>query len=105
MEQKNTGTAALAHVLGLLTGIIAPLIMYFVLTDEDEFVKENVREALNFQITMIIAFFIAGALTIILIGILIIPVLAVLDIVFCIMAAMKSSKGEEYRYPIALRIV
>jgi uncharacterized Tic20 family protein len=36
---------------------------------------------------------------------LLIPVLVVINLVFCILAAVVVSKGEHYKYPFALRLL
>ena len=41
----------------------------------------------------------------ILIGALLLPLLWILNLVFCILAAVAVSKGENYRYPFALRLI
>ena len=49
--------ALLAHLLPLLGfGFIAPLVIYLVKKDDSDFVADQAREALNFQITLFIGF-------------------------------------------------
>ena len=48
--------AILSHVLCLVAGFIAPLIIYLVKKDESAYVKEHAKESLNFQITMFIIY-------------------------------------------------
>jgi uncharacterized Tic20 family protein len=63
------------------------------------------KEALNFQITLAIAYIVAGASIICMIGAFLIPVLGLLDLIFCIIAALAASRGEYYKYPWCLRLV
>jgi len=44
-------------------------------------------------------------LAIILIGFLFMGIIWLLNVVFCIIAAISSSKGETYRYPLCLRLI
>jgi uncharacterized protein len=72
---------------------------------EMEFVATEAEEALNFQITMLIAFLICWVLVFVLIGFLLMALVAIADLILVIMAAVSASKGEPYRYPFALRLV
>ena len=97
--------AMLAHILGLPTQFIAPLIIYVVKKEESSFVLENAKEALNFQITVIICWFIAGIAAAFFIGIFFFPVILILDIIFCIQGALAANDGKIYKYPINFRFV
>jgi hypothetical protein len=95
----------LAHLLGIFFGFVPSLVIWLIKKEDSAFVSQEAKEALNFQITLMIGFFIAGALSVILIGIFLFPVLWILDVVFCIMGAVAVSKGQGYRYPFALRLI
>lgn len=97
--------AMLAHLLGIVTGFIGALIIWLIKKDQSPFIDEQGKEALNFQITVMIGYAIAMALTMILIGALLFPVLLIANLVFCILAAVAVSKGEHYKYPIAIRLL
>lgn len=97
--------AMLAHLLGIVSGFIGALIIWLIKKDQSAFIDEQGKEALNFQITILIGFVIAGVLTIILIGALLMPVLLIVNLVFCILAAVAVSKGEHYKYPFAIRLL
>jgi len=97
--------AMLAHLLGIFTGFLGALIIWLMKKDDSVYISEQAKEALNFQITITIGFVIAWVLAFILIGLIFFPILLVLNLVFCIIAAMAASKGQAYRYPFALRLV
>jgi len=97
--------ALLAHLLAIFTSFIAPLIIYLVKKDSSPFVERHAREALNFQITMAIAFLVCGLLILVIVGIFLLPIVGILNLVFCILATIAAAKGNEYRYPFALRLV
>lgn len=97
--------AMLAHLLGIVSGFVGALIIWLIKKDQSAFIDEQGKEALNFQITILIGFVIAGVLTIILIGALLMPVLLIVNLVFCILAAVAVSKGEHYKYPFAIRLL
>lgn len=103
-QNANTGLAAIAHVLGLVTGFIGPLIIFLV-KQEDEFVQDQAREALNFQITVLIGLIISWILAFIFVGFVLMVVVLLADLVFCIMATIAANNGEQYRYPVCLRLI
>jgi uncharacterized Tic20 family protein len=103
--KEECNLAMLAHLLGLFTGFVGALVIWLVKKDESGFVASQAREALNFQITMAIAFIAAFILKAVLIGVLLMPILVIVNFVFCILAAISASKGEPYRYPFAIRLV
>ncbi len=103
-SKEETTMGMLAHLLGLV-GFIGPLIIWLIEKDKMPFVDDQGKEALNFQITMLIAFIIAGFTTIIFIGLLLVPGLVVANIVLVIIAALRASAGERYRYPVCIRFI
>ena len=105
VSQNAKNMAMLCHLLGFFTSFIGPLIIWLLKKDEDSFIDQQGKEALNFQITIIIASFVAGLLSFLCIGFLLLPVIGILDLVFVIMACIKSSKGEAYRYPVSIRLI
>ena len=104
-SKDDSTMAMLAHLLGIFFGFIPSLVIWLIKKDESPFVAQEACEALNFQITLIIGYAIAAALTKIVIGALLFPLIYILNIVFCIVAAVASSKGQAYRYPFALRLI
>ncbi|NUR87962.1 MAG: DUF4870 domain-containing protein [Nonomuraea sp.] len=101
----DTTMAMLSHLLGLLVSWVGPLIIYLMKKDESPYVRDQAAEALNFQITMFIGYIVAGVLTIILIGLLLLPVVWLVSLIFHIQAAIATNKGENYRYPFAIRLI
>jgi uncharacterized Tic20 family protein len=85
--------------------IVGPLIVWLVKKGDHSFVDDQGKEALNFQITMFILFIVAGLLIFVLIGFILLPILGVINIVLPIIAALRASGGERYRYPFAIRFI
>jgi hypothetical protein len=102
-DDKNMAT--IAHILGILTGFVGPLIIWLIKKDQSPFVDDQGKEALNFQLTLLIAWVIAGVSTAICIGFLLVPAVLVVAIIFGIMGAMAANKGEAYRYPVNIRFI
>src|SRR5690349_15491199 len=97
--------AMLAHLLGIVTGFVGPLIVWLIKKDEPGFAADQAKEALNFQITIAIALLASVMLKVILIGFLLVPIVFLVNFIFSIVAAVSASKGKQYRYPFALRLV
>ena len=104
--------AALIGLLGIPFGnALGPLIFWLIKKDEIPFVDDQGKEALNFQITILIvvvAGMIIGFATCFYGFILTGPIMlaaGVLSVVFAILAAMQANKGVAYRYPLTIRFI
>jgi uncharacterized Tic20 family protein len=104
-DDKNL--AMLTHLSGFILSVIVPLIVWLMHKDRPErsYLVGEAKEALNFQITILIGHIICWILTIIVIGAFLTWVLWIANLVFCIIAAVKVSSEGTYRYPFALRLV
>jgi len=102
-DDKNIATVT--HLGGTVFSFIPGLLVWALKKDDSAYIADQAKEALNFQITVLIAQFIAGILAMILIGFIFIGIIWLLNIVFCILAAISTSKGETYRYPFCLRLI
>jgi uncharacterized Tic20 family protein len=96
--------AILCHIGGILTGFIIPLIIWLIKKDQSKFVDDQGKEALNFQITMLLGHIVGGLTFCIHMGILNLAIW-VLTIVFGILATVAVSKGQRYRYPLTIRMI
>jgi len=85
--------------------IIGPLVIWQIKKNEMPFVDDQGKEALNFQITIAILAIVCFILIFILIGILLLWVLAIVNLVFIILAAIAANNGQAYRYPFAFRFI
>ncbi|MFF2369056.1 DUF4870 domain-containing protein [Agromyces sp. NPDC058110] len=97
--------ATLVHIGGIFFGFIPALIGYLVLKDKGPFVRAHTATALNFQITMTIAAIVSSILWLVVIGIFLSIAVAVIVIVFSIIAAIKANQGEAYTYPLSIKFV
>jgi len=85
--------------------LLGPLIIWQMKKNEMPFVDDQGREALNFQITMAIAFVVCCVLMLILIGFLLAAIVGLVDIIYTIIAAIAANNGQTYRYPLNLRLI
>lgn len=88
-----------------LGNVFAPLIIWAIKRDASPYIDTQGKEALNFQITIAIAVVAAIAMTIILIGVFLLPLIGLFNIIMIIVAAVKTSNGEPFRYPLCLRLI
>ena len=100
----------LSALVGIVVGAgfigwLGPLIIFLVFKDRSAFVAEHGKATLNFQITMLIAAFVAALLWIVLVGFLITAAIYVIVIVFSIIATVAASRGERYVYPLTIRFI
>ena len=71
-----------------------------------KFVDYNGKEALNFQISLALYALAATPLLCVAgLAAIIWAAIAILDIVFIIVAAVKANDGKDYRYPLTIRFV
>lgn len=83
-------------------GIIGPLICWLSRKDESSWVNLNGKNSLNFQLSILLYIVLAIPLCFILIGIPIVVLLGTLKVVCIIVAGIKASKGEYFRYPLVI---
>ena len=95
----------LCHLLGIFTWFIGPLIIWLIKKGEDPFVDSEGKEALNFQISWTLYLFVSLLLTAVAIGAILYPLIWIAGLVLMIIASVKSSKGESYKYPLILRLI
>lgn len=102
-DDKNIAT--ITHLGGMLFSFVPALIVWLLNKDENAYLAAQAKEALNFQITVLLAQFMAGILIVILVGFLLLGIIWLFNIVLCIIAAISTSNGETYRYPLTLRLI
>ena len=95
--------AAFAGFIIPFGSLLGPLIVWAIKKDEDPFINDQGKEAINFQLTLLIGFVVSIILMFVFIGFLMIAVLVVYCIIMVIIAAMKANEGEQYRYPYTIR--
>ncbi len=108
-EDRNWGLIAhLSSLSGLiipLGSVLGPLIVYLVKKDQSAFGTDCAKEALNFNITVVIAAIVCAILWLVFVGILLSVALFFVWLVLTIIAAVRASEGTSYRYPATIRFV
>jgi uncharacterized Tic20 family protein len=105
-------SAFLGFVIPALGQFVGPLIIWLWKREESPEIDAHGKESLNFQISMFIytALFalVCFVLMFVLVGFLLVPMIALFylaDVVFVIIASLKASEGQLYRYPLTLRLI
>lgn len=106
-SQEDRTLALITHLSGILLSFVVPLVIWLVNKDKPDkgFLNDQAKEALNFQITVAIAYVICMVLAVIIIGGLLAPIVWLVNLIFCILAGVKANEGVAYRYPFALRLI
>ena len=95
----------LVHLSGLVGSFLVPLLVYLARPVRDDVLALAAKEALNFQITLALAWLLTFATVLVLVGLLFMPLLVVISIGMPIWAAVLSARGETVRYPLILRLI
>lgn len=105
--QEERTMALVAHLLGILTSFVGPLIIWLINKDKapNSFVVDQSKEALNFQITLLLVYIVGIILSVIVIGVFINMLAGLAGLILAIIAAVKANNGEAYRYPFAIRLI
>jgi uncharacterized Tic20 family protein len=113
-EERNWALAA--HVGSLAAAFVAmaflaPLLVLLWQGEKSDFVRRHAVESLNFQISLLIYLavaFVAGVVTMSLLFVVLIPLgiaAAIAALVFILFATLAASRGDEYTYPLTIRLV
>ncbi|MGB3181423.1 MAG: DUF4870 domain-containing protein [Cyclobacteriaceae bacterium] len=97
--------SVLAGFIVPLGNLIAPLIIWQIRKDDMPGMDEHGKEVVNYQLSFTLYYFIAGILTIIIVGFFALIALGIVSIVLTIIAAIEVDKGRMYRYPLTIRFI
>ena len=95
----------LSHVGGIILGFVGPLIVFLIYKDRSAVIRAHSVQALNFQLTLLIAYVVGYILAIVIIGFLVVAAAAIVSLIFGIMAALAANEGRAYKYPFAIAFV
>ncbi|AXV63887.1 MULTISPECIES: DUF4870 domain-containing protein [Pseudoalteromonas] len=98
----------LSSFAGLLIpfgSVIGPLIVWLAKKDEMPLVAEHGRKSLNFQLTMMIAYIVSFLLIFVVIGVILLPVIAVFAFIMVVVSAIKANDGKDVNYPLSIEFI
>lgn len=99
-----------AHWSALVASVVAlaflgPLIIMLTKGNESAYVRRQAVESLNFQLSILIYGVVSFVLVFVLVGFLLLPIVGLMWLVFTIVGSVRAARGEEYRYPLTIRMV
>ena len=106
----------LAHIGAIVAAFVAmaflgPLLVLLIQGPKSPFVRRHAVESLNFQLTLLIALAAGIVLSIVTLGVgllVVVPaafVVGIAALIFMVIGGVKASHGEDYRYPVNIRMV
>jgi uncharacterized Tic20 family protein len=106
------GSGAVSSVVALTTWgsstlvfFFVPLVMWLVKRKESPFLDDHGKEAVNFQISLLVYTLAAYILHVICIGVILVPAISVLAVVGSSLGIAAAHRGEYFRYPACLRFL
>lgn len=93
----------LGHAPAPLLGLIVPIVIWQIKKTDLPEIDQHGKNAVNWIISELIYLVITGLLSLLLIGLPLLFAVAILGIVFPIVAAIKASNGEVWKYPLSIR--
>lgn len=85
--------------------IIGPLIIWSIKKGDYPFVDQQGKEAINFNLSMLIYLLISAILIILVIGILLLIAIGIFQLIMIVIASIKANNGESFRYPLTIRFI
>lgn len=108
--------SVVAHAGGIVTSFVAPLVVWLIYKDRSQRLDHQGKEALNFQLTLLVAYIgipivsaVVAAIPIIglisVFGMFLVFAAWVCAIIFGILGAVAASRDEWYRYPFKITFI
>jgi uncharacterized protein len=107
-EERNWAmTAHLGSFVAawIALGMLAPLAVLLFKGSESPYVRRHAVESLNFQINALVYTVVFFVLLFVLVGFVLLPLYAIFYLIMVILGTVRASRGEEWRYPLTLRLV
>lgn len=99
-DEKTWGV--LMHIGAIFFGFLVPLIVWLIYRERSQTLNQQGRAALNWQISYVIYMAVSSILMVVLVGFVTMIAVLILDLVFCIIAAVKASDREAWKYPLSI---
>jgi len=93
--------ATIIHILSVITWFVTPLIVLY--SSSDKKTLAHAKNALNWQISFTIYIIISLALTPVVVGYILLPLVFLINLTFCFIAAIKASNNVVWSYPASIK--
>ena len=97
--------ASFCHLSGIVFGFLGPLVLWLIKKDQYPLVNDQGKEALNFQINILVYLVISVVLIAFCVGFVLLPAVVIYAVVMAIIATIKANQGIQYRYPMTVRVI
>jgi uncharacterized Tic20 family protein len=107
-EERTWGAAAhWSALVGMVVALafLGPLLVLLLKGNDSPWVRRQAVESLNFQLSILVYGVVSGALIIVLVGLVLLPIVGLLWLVCTILGSVRAADGRDYRYPLTLRMV
>ena len=108
-EERQMGMfihlSQLANIIVFPLGIIVPIVLWQTQKEKMPALDEHGKEAVNWMISETIYMVASIILIFALVGIILLPVVALIGIIFPIIGGVKANNGELWHYPLAIRFI
>jgi uncharacterized Tic20 family protein len=89
--------------LGLVLG---PLLVWMLKKNDSAFLNEQGKKAVNFQLTVLVTFFVIAVLSIAIRPLLAVAFMTIIGgLLFAGIAGFNLNKGKDYNYPFSVNII
>jgi len=108
-EERQMGMSIhlsqLANIIVFPLGIIVPIVLWQTQKEKMPALDAHGKEAVNWMISETIYMIASIILIFALVGIILLPVVALIGIIFPIIGGVKANNGELWHYPLAIRFI
>ena len=110
-NKDENSLGILCHLLALTTfivpfgNVLGPLVLWLIKRGSSPYLDEVGKEAVNFNISWLIYGVVAGLSLFVVIGLLLLPLVALVWLILVVVASIKASEGKIYRYPLTIRFI
>jgi uncharacterized Tic20 family protein len=99
------GVCGLLPIAPVIGSIIAPLIIWQIKKGDFGFVAKHGKEAVNFQLSILVYAMVAAVLCVGCVGVVLLPAVYIFDLIFLLIAATRANDGRHYRYPLSIQFI
>jgi len=97
--------AAVAHFSCLVVSIVGPVVVLLLNKTGSPFVQRHAKEAINVQVNLLVVAAVSFLLMIVGIGICGMFAVGIAAVVMPVVGGVKALNGEDYRFPLIIRVI
>lgn len=105
MTNNEKIIASLIHFSGAWLSFLPSLVLLIVKLNEEGYLKTQAKTAFNFQATIFLFYVLGNILMVVGIGYFVVPILWIVNTLFCIIAAINCYEGKDFRYPFGFKFM